>query len=88
MLKRKELMYLALFTIVGLVVAFLISHKDWVIKECLANPPPTLFSLDKREKDTESKLESLEKEFRDFKDKAAAQSASAAAAQAQLQAIH
>ena len=74
--------------IVVLLIAFLISHKDWIVTEMLTNPPPTLFSLDKELKNTEARLEKVETEFAQFKNQATAQSSQAAAAQASLAAIH
>jgi LPS O-antigen subunit length determinant protein (WzzB/FepE family) len=88
MLKRKEFMYIGLFTVLVGVIAFLISHKDWIVTEMLTNPPPpTLFSLNKELKDTETRLEKVETEFSQFKNQASAQSQQAAAAQASLAAI-
>ena len=88
MLKRKEFMYIGLFAILVFVIAFLISHRDWIVTEMLTNPPPTLFSLDKELKTTEARLENVETEFNKFKNQASAQSSQAAAAQASLAAIH
>ena len=80
--------HIVLFMIVVLLIAFLISHKDWIVTEMLTNPPPTLFSLDKELKNTEARLEKVETEFAQFKNQATAQSSQAAAAQASLAAIH
>jgi hypothetical protein len=88
MLKRKEFMSIGLFAVLVFVIAILISHREWIMTEMLTNPPPTLFSLDKELKTTESRLENVETEFNKFKNQASAQSAQAAAAQASLAAIH
>ena len=87
MLKRKECMSIGLFAVLVFVIAFLISHRDWIMTEMLTNPPPTLFSLDKELKTTEARLENVETEFNKFKNQASAQSSQAAAAQAALAAI-
>lgn len=79
--------HIVLFAILIFLIAFLISHKDWVVTEMLTNPPPTLFSLDKEVKTTEARLEKVETEFAQFKNQASAQSQQAAAAQASLAAI-
>ena len=79
--------HIVLFAILIFLIAFLISHKDWVVTEMLTNPPPTLFSLDKEVKTTEARLEKVETEFSQFKNQASAQSQQAAAAQASLAAI-
>ena len=88
MFKRKELVHLGILALLVFVIAFLISHKDWIVTEMLTNPPPTLFSLDKELKSTEARLEAVETEFSKFKNQASAQSSQAAAAQASLAAIH
>jgi len=88
MLKRKEFMYIGLFAVLVFAIAFLISHRDWMLTEMLTNPPPTLFSLEKEVKDTTARVEKVETEFNKFKNQASAQSAQAAAAQASLAAIH
>ena len=87
MFKRKELIHLGLLALLISVIAFLISHKDWIVTEMLTNPPPTLFSLDKELKSTEERLKKVETEFSQFKNQAGAQSQQAAAAQASLAAI-
>jgi len=87
MLKRKEFVHLAVFALLIFVIAFLVSHKDWIVTEMLTNPPPTLFSLDKELKSTEERLQKVETEFSQFKNQASAQSSQAAAAQASLAAI-
>lgn len=79
--------HIVLFAILIFLIAFLISHKDWIVTEMLTNPPPTLFSLDKELKTTEARLEKVETEFSQFKNQASAQSQQAAAAQASLAAI-
>jgi len=81
-------MYIGLFAVLVFVIAFLISHRDWMLTEMLTNPPPTLFSLEKEVKDTTARVEKVETEFNKFKNQASAQSAQAAAAQASLAAIH
>lgn len=83
-----KLKYIWLLAFLVFLIAFLISHKEWIITEMLTNPPPTLFSLEKELKTTEARLEKVETEFNNFKDQAAAQSSQAAAAQASLAAIH
>ena len=88
MLKRKEFVYIGLFAVLVGLIAFLISHKDWIVTEMLTNPPPTLFSLEKELKTTEDRLQKVETEFSQFKNQASAQSSQAAAAQASLAAIH
>jgi len=87
MFKRKELVHLGLLALLLFVIAFLVSHKDWIVTEMLTNPPPTLFSLDKELKSTEERLKKVETEFSQFKNQAGAQSSQAAAAQASLAAI-
>jgi len=79
--------HIVLFAILVFLIAFLISHKDWIVTEMLTNPPPTLFSLDKELKTTEERLKKVETEFSQFKTQASAQSQQAAAAQASLAAI-
>jgi ABC-type uncharacterized transport system permease subunit len=86
--KMFKLKYIWLLVFLIFTIAFLISHKEWIVTEMLTNPPPTLFSLDKELKSTEAKLQKVETEFTQFKDKASAQSSQAAAAQASLAAIH
>lgn len=86
--KMFKLKYIWLLVFLVGLIAFLISHKEWIITEMLTNPPPTLFSLDKELKSTSERLQKVETEFTQFKDKASAQSAQAAAAQASLAAIH
>jgi hypothetical protein len=87
MFKRKELIHVGLFALLVLTIAFLISHKDWIVTEMLTNPPPTLHSLDKEVKETSERLKKVETEFSQFKTQASAQSSQAAAAQASLAAI-
>lgn len=83
-----KLKYIWLLVFLIFMIAFLISHKEWIITEMLTNPPPTLFSLEKELKTTEERLQKVETEFNSFKDQASAQSSQAAAAQASLAAIH
>lgn len=83
-----KLKYVWLLVFLVGLIAFLISHKDWIVTEMLTNPPPTLFSLDKELKSTEERLQKVETEFSQFKNQASAQSQQAAAAQASLAAIH
>lgn len=83
-----KLKYVWLLVVLVGLIAFLISHKDWIVTEMLTNPPPTLFSLDKDLKTTTERLQKVETEFSQFKTQASAQSSQAAAAQASLAAIH
>jgi hypothetical protein len=85
--KMFKLKYVWLLVFLVGLIAFLISHKDWIVTEMLTNPPPTLFSLDKELKSTEERLQKVETEFNQFKNQASAQSQQAAAAQASLAAI-
>lgn len=85
--KMFKLKYVWLLVFLVGLIAFLISHKDWIVTEMLTNPPPTLFSLDKELKSTEERLQKVETEFTQFKNQASAQSSQAAAAQASLAAI-
>lgn len=85
--KMFKLKYVWLLVFLVGLIAFLISHKDWIVTEMLTNPPPTLFSLDKELKSTEERLQKVETEFNQFKNQASAQSSQAAAAQASLAAI-
>ena len=71
-----------------LLIIFVIANKDSIILEHVTNPPPTLISLETGLKGTNAKLNKLNSEFQDMKNKANAQSADAAAAKAALANIH
>jgi len=79
---------LSIFLILVLFAAFVAANKDSIIREHLTSAPPTLQSLNKDIETTNKKLSKLTKEFNDMKQQAQAQAADAAAAKAQLAAIH
>jgi len=67
---------------IGLVVliVYLITNRDTIITEHLANPPPTLASL-------QTEIDDLKQEMADMKDKASAGASAASAARLQIGAI-
>ena len=71
-----------------LLLAYVLVNKDSIIREHLTSAPPTLQSLNKDIEKTNTKLAKLTKDFNDMKQQASAQAADAAAAKAQLAAIH
>lgn len=77
-----------IFVLLIIFAAFVAANKDMIIREHLTSAPPTLQSLNKDVETTNKKLEKLNKEFQTMKNQAQAQAADAAAAKAQLEAIH
>lgn len=77
-----------LILLVGVIslTIFVLTHKDYLIREHLTNLPPSLYSLQKEIKETDSKVEKLTQEFNQMKNQASAQAGQAAAAKAQLSA--
>ena len=71
-----------------ILLAFVVANKDIIIREHLANSPPTLTSLNKDLEKTKKKLDTLNDEFQKMRKQAQAQASDAAAAKAQLEAIH
>jgi F0F1-type ATP synthase membrane subunit b/b' len=88
MLKRKQLILLSVVFVLSFLVWYAVTNKDQLIREHLTSAPPSVESLEKELKKTQTELKSLSKEFHDLKDQAGAQAQEAAAAKASLAAIH
>ena len=69
---------IALFLALLISLLYLISNKHTVIKEHLANPPPTLLSLQNENKELSKKVDDLNTQFEKM-NQAGQQSADAAA---------
>jgi hypothetical protein len=80
MLKAK---YIIIFLIVCLI-AYTTTNKHIMITEFLANPPPTLSSLETDLEDTKKKVEKLSKEVIDMKQQGQAGAAQASLAKSSL----
>ena len=88
MLKRKQLIILGVALVGGVLLAYTIANRDFLIKEHLTSAPPTVTSLQHELGKTQEVLKTLSKEFHDLKSQAGAQAQEAAAAKASLAAIH
>jgi hypothetical protein len=86
MFTKKKLYLIALLIVVAWTV-YMIMNKEHFIQEHLTNSNPTLFTLQTGLDETNTKLDTLNKEFQNMKSVAQAQGAQAAAAQASLNAI-
>ena len=75
--------YIILFLVVCLI-AYTTTNKHIMITEFLANPPPTLSSLETELKDTKKKVEKLSKEVTDMKQQGQAGAAQASLAKSSL----
>ena len=83
MFKGKQLILFLLFCL----IAFAISNKHIIIKECLANPPPTLSSLESDVETMKTQVDSLRKEVADMKSQAQAGASQASMAKASISAM-
>jgi uncharacterized protein YlxW (UPF0749 family) len=88
MLKRRQLLILAVALIVALLLVHTLGNRDFLIKEHLTSAPPTVTSLQHELTKTQEDLKTLSNEFHDLKTRAGAQAQEAAAAKASLAAIH
>ena len=75
--------HIIIFLIVCLI-AYTTTNKHIMITEFLANPPPTLSSLETELKDTKKKVEKLSKEVTDMKQQGQAGAAQASLAKSSL----
>jgi len=80
MLKAK---YIIIFLVVCLI-AYTTKNKHIMITEFLANPPPTLGSLETELESTKAKLEKVAKEVEDMKQQGQAGAAQASLAKSSL----
>jgi hypothetical protein len=78
--------YIILFLIVCLI-AHTTTSKHIMIREFLANPPPTLASLETDLEDTKTKLDKLTKDVADMKQQGQAGAAQASLAKSSLTAM-
>lgn len=78
----------AILLVLIILFAYVFANKERIVREHLTNTPPTLMSVNKDLEKTKKKLDTLNKEFHTMKTQAQAQAADAAAAKAQLAAIH
>ena len=83
----KKKLYLIALVVVVLWTVYVFVNKEYFIQEHLTNNNPTLFTLQSGLDGTNTKLDTLNKEFQNMKSVAQAQGAQAAAAQASLNAI-
>jgi hypothetical protein len=83
MFKGKQIILFLLFCL----IAFAISNKHIIIKEYLANPPPTLSSLESDVESMRTEVDNLRKEVADMKDKAQAGASQATLAKASISAM-
>lgn len=86
MFGRKKLYLFALVVVVFWTYHMFV-NKEYFVQEHLTNSNPTLFTLQSGLDDTNTRLETLEKDVQHTKSVAQAQGAQAAAAQASLQSI-
>ena len=70
-----------------IVMWYMLTNEDTLIREYLDNPPPTLTSLKLSLDDTNTRLDTVEQEFKDMKEKADAGAQQAARAKASLGAM-
>lgn len=82
---KKTFLIVAIFVIVWTL--YMISNREYFIREHLTNKNPTLLTLQKDVDETNKKVKDLDHEFQEMKTQGQAQSAQAAAAMASLKAI-
>lgn len=86
MFSRKQLYLLAIVIVIGWTM-YMFANKEYFIREHLSNSTPTLSSLQKDLDETNKKLNELNTDYQQLKERGQAQSSQAAAAAAALQSI-
>jgi hypothetical protein len=84
MLRTQKILYLVFYAGILYVTYYVFKNKDYLIREHLSNPPPTLFSLDKGLTETKEEVETLKKDLADMKAQASAGASQATLAKASL----
>jgi len=84
MLRIRTILKIVFYLGILYITYLVFTNKNYLIREHLSNPPPTLFSLDKDLDSTKKDLAELKKEFKDMKDQASAGASQASLAKASL----